>query len=235
MHFEPCSDCHFRDIESFTLWPYSVPHSVQRGVPVLLREHYMALTYARVTCCTCVSRARAAPEMLIVGGVTTMSTASINYDLLACVIFQHVIWFMGRTWHVLHMCISQFPHFSGFWECHHRNTMKFCIWGYKVWLWVFSVGWNRFCGTVLIVAGRQSTIHAASWSRWSHRATARTQAYGSSFLEYWRCWHIAIKLWPEIVCPTTAGGLAPRAATGSRVSLWVIVIMSSHVCMYVCM
>ena len=32
MNFKPCSDCHFRDIESFTLWPYSVPHSVQRGV-----------------------------------------------------------------------------------------------------------------------------------------------------------------------------------------------------------
>ena len=81
----------------------------------------MTWTSARVTCCTCVPRALAAPEMFIVGGVTTISTGSINYDLLPCNIFQHVIWFMGRTWHVLHTCISQFPHFSGFWECHHRN------------------------------------------------------------------------------------------------------------------
>ena len=36
-------------------------------------------------------------------------------------VFQHVIWFMGRTWHVLQTCISHFPHFSGFWKCHLRN------------------------------------------------------------------------------------------------------------------
>ena len=30
----------------------------------------------------------------------------------------------GLTWHVLHTCISRKLHFSGFWDCHHRNRRK---------------------------------------------------------------------------------------------------------------